>query len=375
MLRVTTIHANSAHHSARYYTRYLADEGPEGEGVWLGRQAGGLGLDGAVTTDDLEALLSGRDPITGTQLGAALVDRVDAKGRLIRAVAGFDATFSAPKSLSVWWGLTGDPGLLEAHDIAVRAVLDHIEQYASSTRIRVNGDRQHPETGGLTMAAFRQATSREDDPQLHSHVVISAKVQTDDGRWWALDARTLKRKQRALGGLYQSVLRAELTHRYGVQWGPIVKGQAEILGMPAELLEAFSKRTRQVDALLTAKVKDFRDREGRDPTRWERAALTREAAEDSRATKTHTSTGSLSARWADEARAMGWTPDRVIAAMQTAAREAPAVDPSLRTSDVIEQLSAIASTWPGRTSCRPSATSHPPCRSSRDATGRAPSSG
>ena len=54
----------------------------------------------------------------------------------------------------------------------------------------MNGDRQHPETGGLVMAAFRQATSREDDPQLHSHVVISAKVQTADGRWWALDART-----------------------------------------------------------------------------------------------------------------------------------------------------------------------------------------
>ena len=83
------------------------------------------------------------------------------------------------------------------------------------------------------MAAFRQATSREDDPQLHTHVVISAKVQTADGRWLALDARYLKRKQRALGGLYQSVLRAELTHRYGVAWGPIVNGQAEIAGMPA----------------------------------------------------------------------------------------------------------------------------------------------
>lgn len=329
MLRVTTIHASSARHSARYYTRYLADDGPGEEGVWLGRQADGLGLDGAVSTDDLEALLSGHDPVTGTRLGSELVDRVDSKGRLIRAVAGFDATFSAPKSLSVWWGLTGDPGLLETHDLAVRAVLDHIERYASTTRVRVNGDRQHPDTGGLVMAAFRQATSREDDPQLHSHVVISAKVQTPDGRWWALDARTLKRKQRALGGLYQSVLRAELTHRYGVAWGPIVKGQAEILGMPAELLDAFSKRSRQVDNLLAAKVKEFKGREGRDPTRWERAALTREAAEDSRDPKTHTPTGTLASRWADEARAMAWTPDRVVASMQAAAREAPTAEPAL----------------------------------------------
>ena len=87
------------------------------------------------------------------------------------------------------------------------------------------------------MAAFRQTTSREDDPQLHTHAVISAKVQTADGRWLALDARYVKRNQRMLGGLYQSVLRAELSHRYGVAWEPIVNGQAEITGLPPELLD------------------------------------------------------------------------------------------------------------------------------------------
>ena len=103
MLRVTTIHASSAGPSARYYTRYLADDGPEGEGRWRGRQAEELGLSGSVSTDGLEALLSGQDPVTGTGLGAPLLDRVDSKGRLIQSVAGFDATFSAPKSVSVWW--------------------------------------------------------------------------------------------------------------------------------------------------------------------------------------------------------------------------------------------------------------------------------
>lgn len=345
MLRVTTIHANTAGPSARYYTRYLADDGPDGEGQWLGRQADGLGLAGTVSTEDLEALLSGHDPITGTRLGAALVDRVDSKGRLIRAVAGFDATFSAPKSLSVWWGLTGDPGLLEAHDLAVRAVLEHLERYGATTRIRVKGARLHPDTQGLTMGAFRQATSREDDPQLHTHVVISAKVQTDDGRWWALDGRYLKRKQRALGGLYQSVLRAELTHRYGVCWGPILKGQAEIVGMPRELLDAFSKRTRQVDQLLALKVGEFREREGRDPTRWERAAITREAAEDSRDKKSGSAASVLSSRWSHEAAALGWTPERVLSSMRSAARTAPVAHPTLTVADVIDALSAGGSTW------------------------------
>ena len=174
--------------------------------------------------------------------------------------------------MSVWWALTGDPGLLEAHDTAVRAALEHLERYGATTRIRVNGRRLHPDSGGLSMATFRQTTSRADDPQLHTHAVISAKVQTDDGRWWALDARYLKRNQRMLGGLYQSVLRAELTHRYGVGWEQIVNGQAELAGAPAELLEVFSKRTVQVDAALGAKVDEFRARQGRDPTRWERAA-------------------------------------------------------------------------------------------------------
>jgi conjugative relaxase-like TrwC/TraI family protein len=344
MLRVTTLHASTAGPTARYYTHYLADEGPEGEGQWRGRQAAQLGLVGSVSTDDLETLLSGHDPVTGTRLGNPLVDRWDAKGNLIPAVAGFDATFSAPKSLSVWWGLTGDPGVLEAHDLAVQAVLDHLERYGATTRVRVSGSRQHPEVGGLVMAAFRQATSREDDPQIHSHVVISTKVQTADGRWLALDARYLKRKQRALGGLYQSVLRAELTHRYGVAWQPIVKGQAEIEGMPEELIKAFSKRTEQVKAELEAKVSEFREREGRDPTKWERAALTREAAQDSRANKTHASTADLDGGWSDEAAALGWTPERLTAAMRTAPLDVPSKD-TIDIADVLEHLSTTGSTW------------------------------
>jgi hypothetical protein len=195
------------------------------------------------------------------------------------------------------------------------------------------------------MGVFRQATSREDDPQLHTHVVVSSKVQIADGRWLALDARYLKRKQRALGGLYQSVLRTELTHRFGVAWEPVVNGQAEIFGMPAELLDAFSKRSAQVDELLTIRIDGFREREGRDPSRWERAALTREAAADTRAAKTHAATSDLSGRWAEEAAALGWSPERLAAAMRTAAREAPEVSLKVAVNDVVELLSTKGSTW------------------------------
>ena len=351
MLRVTTLYASSARDSARYYTRYLAQDGPEAKGTWLGRQADGLGLAGTVSTDDLEAILSGHDPTTGRQLGTALVDRIGPKGKLIRAVAGFDATFSAPKSVSILWALTGDAGVVVAHDVAVRAALDHLERQGATTRVRVHGRRQFPDANGLTMAVFQQGTSREDDPQLHTHVVVSGKVTAPDGRWmaldgrWmALDGRYLKKHQRALGGLYQSVLRAELAHRYGVAWGPIVNGQAEIVGTPPELLETFSKRTAQVEALLERRVDAFREREGRDPTRWERAAIAREAAEDSRATKSGAAVAELTDGWREEARARGWTGDRLVEQLRTIGRDAPAAEqPTI--AAVLDALSAAGSTW------------------------------
>jgi conjugative relaxase-like TrwC/TraI family protein len=303
-----------------------------------------MGLAGGVETADLEALLSGHDPRSGKQLGTALVDRHRPDGRVVRAVAGFDATFSSPKSLSVWWGLTGDPGLLEAHDAAVEAVLQHLERFGATTRVRVGEGRQHPDVDGLIMAAFRQATSREDDPQLHTHVVVSSKVLAPDGRWMALDARYLKRHQRALGALYQSVLRAELSHRYGVAWGPIDNGQAEIAGAPRELLEAYSKRSEQVDAALAEKVAGFRQREGRDPTRWERAALKREAAADTRSTKSGAAVEGLGRRWSEEAADLGWNADRLVASMRSAAQNAP-VRETLTVGRVIEELSTKGSCW------------------------------
>ena len=307
MLRVTTLHASSATATAAYYAQYLTAAPGEVPGVWSGRQAVAFGLSGAVEVAALELLLSGRDPVSGTPLGRELLDRYTADGRLVRAVSGFDATFSAPKSVSVWWALTGDHRLLEAHDIAVTAALEHLERFGSTTRIRCNGGRLHPDTHGLTIATFRQTTSRADDPQIHTHAVISAKVQTAEGRWLALDARYLKRHQRMLGGLYQSVLRAELTHRFGVEWGPLLTGQAEIAGVPDELLDVFSKRSVAIGAAMAAKLDDFRQREGREPSRFERAALEREASADTRSRKSGHGAADLATRWRAEASEVGWT--------------------------------------------------------------------
>jgi conjugative relaxase-like TrwC/TraI family protein len=344
MLRVTTLHASSAVASASYYAQYLTAAPGEVPGVWSGRQAAGLGLSGRVDVDALELLLSGRDPVTGTRLGRELLDRYRTDGRVVRAVSGFDATFSAPKSLSVWWALTGDGRLLEAHDVAVSAALQHLERFGSTTRIRSDGGRLHPDTQGLTIAAFRQTTSRADDPQIHTHAVISAKVQTAEGRWLALDARYLKRHQRMLGGVYQSVLRAELTHRFGMEWGPIVTGQAEIAGVPGVLLDVFSKRSAAISAAMAAKLEEFRQREGRGPSRFERAALEREASADTRSRKSGHGAVDLATRWRTEAADVGWSIDRLGDEIVDAARNHAAVD-VVKVDEVVEAVSAMRSSW------------------------------
>lgn len=174
--------------------------------------------------------------------------------------------------------------------------------------------------------------------------MISSKVQTDDGRWLALDARVLKQHQRAFGGLYQSVLRAELTHRYGVAFAEIVNGQAQIAGVPTELIEQFSKRAAQVRGELQVKVAEFRQREGRHPTKFEHAALEREAAADTRLRKSAQGAPDLPTRWRSEAVGIGVTAESLGQSIAQAARSV--VSPvRVSVAEVIEDLSADRSAW------------------------------
>lgn len=295
--------------AGRYYTErlpsyYLGSGEPPG--LWWGRGARDLALESHIDTDQFLAVMAGRDPGTGEDLGRRFGDD---------SVRGFDATFSAPKSVSLLWALAEDRirgEVLEAHDQAVDAVLGWVEDHAH-TRLRRNGHVVHVDAKGLIVGVFRQHTSRRLDPQLHTHAVIANRVRAPDGRWLALDARTIKMDQRTLSALYHANLRSELTARLNVEWQQPEHGIAELDGIPDEVLGEFSQRTREIDQRLTRKLERFEESMGRPPSDRERWQLEREAVLDSRPAKPHdTSLKALRLDWWDRTVELGYNPRNLV---------------------------------------------------------------
>ena len=222
-----------------YYTG--AGEAP---GVWMGTGAGLLGLSGQVAAEDLRAVLGGQDPA-----GAPLVSgKAAAKGRL----PGFDLTMSAPKSVTLLFAL-GDEAVADAtraaHDEAVAEALGYLEAEAAQLR-RGHDGLAVEAAGGLVAAGFRHRTSRAGDPQLHTHVLVANLAPSAEGRWSALDGRAVYAHARTAGFLYQAALRAALTQRLGVRWGPVRRGMAEVAGFSREELAAFSTRRAEIAAAM-----------------------------------------------------------------------------------------------------------------------------
>ncbi|MCZ7537462.1 MAG: relaxase domain-containing protein [Acidimicrobiia bacterium] len=325
MMRVTTLKATAAKLPGllAYYAGLAEDRGQPGVGCgpvdyyldpdeppgrWRGAGRAALGLESTVAGSELRALLEGRHPVTGDPLGRQFGHR---------SARAFDATFSAPKSVSVLWALTPDPSaraeVLAAHDAAIDAALGWFERHGAVTRRGTDGVWQ-VDTGGITAAVFRQHTSRTMDPQLHSHAIIAAKVQDLTGRWLSLDARFLKYQQRSIGWIYDAALRTELTTRLGVGWIDRGDGMFDLACIPEPVRDAFSNRTHQVDAKLAELVRNWADTHGdADPDPRTIARLERDAVLDSRPDKVHgLDAAELHQRWATEARDVGFDPGRLV---------------------------------------------------------------
>src|SRR3954453_2314926 len=209
--------------------------GAEARGRWVGSGAVELGLSGDVAGEALRRVLAGLDPRDGLPLRAA--------SSAVR-VAAFDLTFSAPKSVSVLFGVGSSDlraAARHAHDRAVEEAVGYLERTAAAVRRGHGGARVEP-ADGLVAAAFRHRTSRAGDPQLHTHVLVANLGRGRDGRWTALDGRRLYAHARAASFVYQAVLRSEITRALGLEWLPVRKGIAELVGVPEPVLRAFSRR-------------------------------------------------------------------------------------------------------------------------------------
>jgi conjugative relaxase-like TrwC/TraI family protein len=161
-----------------------------------------------------------------------------------RKVLAYDLTFSAPKSVSVLFGLgdrTVAPVVRDVHDQAVADALGYIERNAVWTR-RGQGGHRVLRGEGVKVAAFRHRSSRAGDPQLHTHAVV-ANETVAEGRATTLDGRALYAHAKTAGYLYEASLRRGLTEALGVEWEPTRKGIAEIRGVDDRVLKHFSPGT------------------------------------------------------------------------------------------------------------------------------------
>ena len=233
-----------------YYT-----QGDQIRGEWHGRLAEQWGLRGEVGEEHFQRLTEGQHPITGEQLvrHKAAREYVNEHGQKIRTMehrAGWDATFSAPKSVSLTALVGGDERIREAHQQSVAVALDELERYVQA---RIGGNLPAETTGKWVAAKFEHDSARPVDgyaaPQLHTHVVFFNLTETEDGGTYSLQPRELYKTQQYATAVYRSELATRLKAMgYEIERGK--SGQPEITGYSEEYLAASSPRRQQIEEHL-----------------------------------------------------------------------------------------------------------------------------
>jgi conjugative relaxase-like TrwC/TraI family protein len=220
-------------------------------GEWHGELAQRFGLAGAVSPDDFARLAQGQHPVSCDQLVSHRVvhEYQGQDGKIINPVehrAGWDATFSAPKSVSLTALVGCDDRVREAHREAVNFALSELERY---TQARIGGNHPAEATGKFVAATFEHDTARPVDgyaaPQLHTHAVIFNMTERDDGTMRALQPRSLFESQQFATTVYQSSLMFRLS-QLGYEFETGRSGAPEIKGYSREYLEASSPRGQQI---------------------------------------------------------------------------------------------------------------------------------
>ena len=214
---------------------------------WVGSAAEALALSGPVDREDHLQTLQGFDPRTGE----ALVQKAGENRRY-----AIDLTFSAPKSVSIAWAVGTEEvkrGIEAAQDRAVEKTLAFIEERMSLGRRGSASEgtitKEHVK---LLAAVYRHGSSRELDPQIHSHAMLQNLGLRADGTWGALNEKEIFEWKMALGAVYRAELASEINKNLGFG----IEADREyfrMVGIPPELEEEFSKRRTQIEAALASK--------------------------------------------------------------------------------------------------------------------------
>jgi conjugative relaxase-like TrwC/TraI family protein len=274
--------------AASYYEEgaddYYAKEGEAS--TWQGNGAEFLGLAGPVDDRRFRELLAGR---VGDGSPSRVHSRRDANARI-----GIDLTFSAPKSVSLQALIGGDSAVICAHDLAVERALAVAEERAQA-RSKQRGRSRVEDTGNLVVAKFRHETSRERDPQLHTHALVLNLTRRRDGEWRALRNDQIVKATKYLGAVYRAELAAELQRAgYSLRHGR--EGFFELAHIRRDQLEAFSRRAAQIERRLA------QDGLTRETATSEQTQLT---ALSTRSPKVSAERQALFAEWRERARALG----------------------------------------------------------------------
>lgn len=268
----------SAGGASNYYTNkdnyyFLGESSTE----WFGKGAEKLGLSGNVSKDDFDAVLKGE-----LQDGSNLTY---IRNGVNHHQAGKDLTFSAPKSVSILALVGGEKGLINAHQDAVKKTLSEIEAMVS-TRSMVDGVPIFTKTENMVASLFMHDTSRNLDPQLHTHAIVAnATFNQESGKWQTLSSDRATNQgftelvwdnQVSFGALYRQFLREEVEKQgYQVEYSG-KNGLWEIKGFPPSVIKEFSSRSQEIKeatslnatakektitTLNTRQVKKFEDME------------------------------------------------------------------------------------------------------------------
>jgi len=303
-----------------YYTEH---EGLE-ESQWFGRAAAELGLAGKIDKQAFRELLNG--VVDQHDLGRYA--RNEETGEIERVHRpATDMTFSAPKSVSLLAEVHGVAAVREAHEASVQAALAYVERELSTTRQMENGELREVQTGKLAIAMFRHNTSRDLDPQTHTHAVIINATQRPDGQWRSLANDGLYQQQRLVNAIYMGELAGRLQQLgYGLDRTD-EKGNFEVSGFSREQLEAFSLRRQEIAAALKERGIDINEAS---------AQQKEDAALATRARKTKTGHQELQGEWRQRAAGVGI--EFAAISEQAAARQA---QPDIARSDRLSGRQAL----------------------------------